>query len=193
MRSPLAMVSVANTPLPWMGERRAAIFFLGIAWIRTTARTLDYGPSRRRRAAALHRVLEDDAPEPGPVERHAQAERDPEHALQTAPHAPCDEDGADRQQPAQQLRRPALPGSARRVQPAGGLEARAERGVQVRTRSNPRQKSSQKRRARARFRANRPCPAPPSPPVTRPSSSPSWRASRTSSPAPPAWPSAPAW
>src|SRR5690606_5219217 len=104
MRSPLAMVSVANTPLPWMGERRAAIFFLGIAWIRTTARALDYGPSRRLRAAALHRVLEDDAPEPGPVERHAQAERDPEHALQTAPHAPRDEDGADRQQPAQQLR-----------------------------------------------------------------------------------------
>src|SRR5690606_4925595 len=100
MRSPFAMASVANTPLPWMGDRRAAIFFLGIAWFRTTAGSHGLWPIPPPRRVGRS---EDDVPEPGPVHRHAQAERDPEQRLQAAPHAPCDEEGADCQQPAQQL------------------------------------------------------------------------------------------
>src|SRR3546814_1762846 len=94
MRSPFSMASVANTPLPWMGDRRAAIFFFGIAWFRATAGSGGLWPiPPARRGPALQCDSGNDAPEPGPVQRHAQAERDPEQRLQAAPHAPCDEDG----------------------------------------------------------------------------------------------------
>src|SRR3546814_10368060 len=112
MRSPFSMASVANTPLPWMGDRRAAIFFFGIAWFRATAGSGGLWPiPPARRGPALQCDSGNGAPEPGPVQRHAQAERDPEQRLQAAPHAPCDEDGADCQQPAQQLRRSEAPTS----------------------------------------------------------------------------------
>src|SRR5690606_9026157 len=45
MRSPFSMVSVANTPLPWMGERRAAIFLLAM------------GPSVGLRTAIVSRIV----------------------------------------------------------------------------------------------------------------------------------------
>src|SRR3546814_2920930 len=87
MRSPFSMASVANTPLPWMGDRRAAIFFFGIAWFRATAGSGGLWPiPPARRGPALQCDSGNDAPEPGPVQRHAQAERDPEQRLRSEEH-----------------------------------------------------------------------------------------------------------
>src|SRR3546814_15895333 len=84
------MASVAITPLPGMGYRLAAIFFFGIAWFRATAGSGGLWPiPPARRGPALQSDPGNDAPEPGPVQRHAQAERDPEQRLHTAPPSPC--------------------------------------------------------------------------------------------------------
>src|SRR3546814_8755205 len=98
MRSPFSMASVANTTLPWMGDRRAAIFFFGIAWFRATAGSGGLWPiPPARRGPALQCDSGNGAPEPGPVQRHPQAERDPEQRSQAAPPPPRAEDGADSQ------------------------------------------------------------------------------------------------